>query len=289
MAKLIDNKLVFGKLPKRPEDSNKGTFGKILNIAGSKSFIGAAFLSSISALKIGAGYVSLACPSEIVPIIAPMAPELTYLHLKSDSNGIISDDNFIDNLYTYNVISMGCGIAISEDIKKFIFYILNNLNKTQKVVIDADGINILSNHKGEISLKNTVITPHPRELSRLLNVSVEEILDNREKYARITSQTYECITVLKGHNSIVTNGEKIFINQSGSSALAKAGTGDVLTGIIAGLLAQKLSPLDAAIIGTYIHGLAGDIAAADLTKYSVLATDIIDYLPFAIKLVISEE
>ena len=289
MAKLIDNKLVFGKLPKRPEDSNKGTFGKILNIAGSKSFIGAAFLSSISALKIGAGYVSLACPSEIVPIIAPMAPELTYLHLKSDSNGIISDDNFIDNLYTYNVISMGCGIAISEDIKKFIFYILNNLNKTQKVVIDADGINILSNHKGEISLKNTVITPHPRELSRLLNVSIEEILDNREKYARITSQTYECITVLKGHNSIVTNGEKIFINQSGSSALAKAGTGDVLTGIIAGLLAQKLSPLDAAIIGTYIHGLAGDIAAADLTKYSVLATDIIDYLPFAIKLVISEE
>ena len=289
MAKLIDNKLVFGKLPKRPEDSNKGTFGKILNIAGSKSFIGAAFLSSISALKIGAGYVSLACPSEIVPIIAPMAPELTYLHLKSDSNGIISDDNFIDNLYTYNVISMGCGIAISEDIKKFIFYILNNLNKTQKVVIDADGINILSNHKGEISLKNTVITPHPRELSRLLNVSIEEILDNREKYARITSQTYECITVLKGHKSIVTNGEKIFINQSGSSALAKAGTGDVLTGIIAGLLAQKLSPLDAAIIGTYIHGLAGDIAAADLTKYSVLATDIIDYLPFAIKLVISEE
>ena len=281
MAKLIDNKLVFGKLPKRPEDSNKGTFGKILNIAGSKSFIGAAFLSSISALKIGAGYVSLACPSEIVPIIAPMAPELTYLHLKSDSNGIISDDNFIDNLYTYNVISMGCGIAISEDIKKFIFYILNNLNKTQKVVIDADGINILSNHKGEISLKNTVITPHPRELSRLLNVSIEEILDNREKYARIT--------VLKGHKSIVTNGEKIFINQSGSSALAKAGTGDVLTGIIAGLLAQKLSPLDAAIIGTYIHGLAGDIAAADLTKYSVLATDIIDYLPFAIKLVISEE
>ena len=289
MAKLIDNKLVFDKLPKRPEDSNKGTFGKILNIAGSRSFIGAAFLSSISALKIGAGYVSLACPSEIVPIIAPMAPELTYLHLKSDSNGIISDDNFIDNLYTYNVISMGCGIAISEDIKKFIFYILNNLNKTQKVVIDADGINILSNHKGEISLKNTVITPHPRELSRLLNVSIEEILDNREKYARITSQTYECITVLKGHKSIVTNGEKIFINQSGSSALAKAGTGDVLTGIIAGLLAQKLSPLDAAIIGTYIHGLAGDIAAADLTKYSVLATDIIDYLPFAIKLVISEE
>ncbi len=289
MVKLIDNKLVYGKLPKRPEDSNKGTFGKVLNVAGSKSFIGAAFLSSISALKIGAGYVSLACPSEIVPIIAPMAPELTYIHLKTDKNGLISAENSIENLYSYNVLSMGCGISVSDDIKKFVCYLLNNINKTQKVVIDADGINVLSNHKGEISLKNTVITPHPRELSRLLNVSVEEILENREKYARITSQTYECITVLKGHHSIVTNGEKIFINQSGSSALAKAGTGDVLTGIIAGLLAQKLAPLDAAIIGTYLHGLAGDIAAADLTKYSVLATDIIDYLPFALKMVLSEE
>ena len=247
------------------------------------------FLSSISALKVGAGYVSLACPTEIVPVIASMAPELTFVHLKSDNNGIISSENTIDNLYSYNVVSMGCGITANDEVKKFVFYILNNLNKAQKVVIDADGINLLSNHKGEISLKNMVITPHPRELSRLLNVSVEEIVENREKYARITSQTYECITVLKGHNSIVTNGEKIFINQSGSSALAKAGTGDVLTGIIAGLLAQKLSPLDAAIIGTYLHGLAGDIAAADLTKYSVLASDVIDYLPFALKMVLSEE
>ena len=289
MVKLIDKKLVCGKLPKRIEESNKATFGRVLNISGSKPYIGAAFLSSISALKVGAGYVSLACPTEIVPVIASMAPELTFVHLKSDNNGIISSENTIDNLYSYNVVSMGCGITANDEVKKFVFYILNNLNKAQKVVIDADGINLLSNHKGEISLKNMVITPHPRELSRLLNVSVEEIVENREKYARITSQTYECITVLKGHNSIVTNGEKIFINQSGSSALAKAGTGDVLTGIIAGLLAQKLSPLDAAIIGTYLHGLAGDIAAADLTKYSVLASDVIDYLPFALKMVLSEE
>ncbi len=289
MVKLIDNKLVFGMLPKRQEDSNKATFGRILNVAGSKSYIGAAFLSSISALKVGAGYLSLACPSEIVPVISSMAPELTFIHLNSDANGSISADNTIENIYSYNVVSMGCGLTASDEVKKFVFYILNNLNKSQKVVIDADGINVLANHKGEISLKNTVITPHPKELSRLLNVSVEEIIENREKYARITSQTYECITVLKGHNSIVTNGEKIFINQSGSSALAKAGTGDVLTGIIAGLLAQKLSPLDAAIIGTYLHGLAGDIAAADLTKYSVLASDVIDYLPFALKMVLAEE
>lgn len=289
MVKLIDSKLILGKLPKRHEESNKSTFGRILNVAGSRNFIGAAFLSSVSALKVGAGYVALATPSEIVPIIASMAPELTYIHLNSTEDGVISDNNTIKDLYSYNVVSLGCGISVTNETKNFIFKLLNEINKTQKVVIDADGINLLSNHKGEISLKNSVITPHPKELSRLLNVSVEEIIENREKYARITSQTYECITVLKGHNSIVTNGEKIFINQSGSSALAKAGTGDVLTGIISGLLAQKLSPLDAAIIGTYLHGISGDIAASDLTKYSVLASDVIDYLPFAIKTLLSEE
>lgn len=288
MVKFIDNKYAFGRLPKRPEDSNKATFGKVLNIAGSRKYIGAAYLSSISSLKVGAGYVTLACPNEIIPIIAQMSPELTFLGLNVTSNGVIAHDNKIDDLYAYNVISVGCGITTEEETRKFVFDILNSLNKTQKVIIDADGINVLANHKGEISLKNTVITPHPKELSRLLNVSVEEINENREKYARITSQTFECITVLKGHNSIVTNGDKIFINKSGSSALAKAGTGDVLTGIISGLLAQKLYPLDAAIIGTYLHGLAGDIAALNLTKYSVIASDVIKYLPNAIKEILSE-
>ena len=289
MVEYIDNRFATGRLPKRPEDSNKSTFGKVLNIAGSKNYIGSAFLSSISALKIGAGYVTLACPSQIVPIIAAKAPELTFCHLNTNSIGSISENNVIKKLKDYDVISIGCGITDCEDTKQFVFSIFNNLSLIQKVVIDADGINILSNHKGEVSLKNTIITPHPGELSRLLNVSVEEINQNREKYARITSQTYECITVLKGHETIITDGQKIFINKSGSSALAKAGTGDVLTGIIAGLLAQRLAPLDAAIIGVYLHGLAGDIAVHDLTKYSVLASDIINYLPFAISKIITED
>lgn len=288
MVKYIDNKYAFGRLPKRPEESNKATFGRVLNIAGSTRYIGAAFLSSISSLKVGAGYITLACPKEIIPIIAQMSPELTFLGLNTTIDGVISSNNQIEDLYNYNVVSVGCGITTSDETRKFIFNILNSLNKTQKVVIDADGINVLANHKGEISLKNTIITPHPKELSRLLNVTVEEINENREKYARITSQTFECITVLKGHNSIVTNGDKIFINKSGSSALAKAGTGDVLTGMISGLLAQKLSPLDAAILGTYLHGLSGDIASNDLTKYSVMATDVIKYIPLALKEILSE-
>lgn len=288
MNKNIDKKLVFGKMPYRPEDSNKATFGKILNIAGSYNYIGAAYLSSISALKAGAGYLTLACPEEIVCTVASMAPEITYKRLKS-KDGAISADNELGDLSKYNVLEIGCGLTNTEETSKFVLNLLTHRNSFQNLVLDADGINILASKKEIISLKNTVITPHPKELSRLLGVETEEIIENREKYARITSQTYECITVLKGHNSIVTNGNKVFINTSGSSALAKAGSGDVLTGIIAGLLAQKLSPFDAAIIGTFLHGLAGDIAANDLTKYCVTASDIIDYLPFAIKQIILEE
>ena len=289
MANYIDKKLAQKLLPIRSEDSNKGTFGKILNIAGSKNYTGAAYLSSLAALKIGAGYVSLACPKSITPIIASMLPEITHIPLEETNIGSISENNEIKDLNSYNVIAIGCGITTNEETRNFALQIIDKHNINQKMIVDADGINILANKKSEISLKNTVITPHPKELSRLLNVTLEEIITNREKYARITSQTYECITVLKGHNSIVTNGDKIFVNETGSSALAKAGTGDVLTGIIAGLLAQKMEPLDAAILGTYIHGLSGDYAAEDLTKYSVLATNVIEYLPFAINEIMVEE
>ena len=289
MAKTtITNKMVQKLLPKRPDDSNKGTFGRVLNIAGSKNFVGAAYLSTLASLKVGAGYLTLACPKCVHPIIASMLPETTFLPLNDTEEGTISTCNNIKDLYKYNVISIGCGITTNTETKQFAFNILNELNKTQKIIIDADCINILSDHKGEFSLKNAIITPHPKELSRLLNVSVEEIITNREKYARITSQTFKCITILKGHNSIVTNGEKILINNTGSSALAKAGTGDVLTGIISGLLAQNMKPMDAAILGTYLHGLAGDYASENLTKYSVLATDVINYLPSAIKKIITE-
>ncbi len=289
MVKVINKKLVFGKLPQRPEDSNKGTFGRVLNVAGSANYSGAAYLSSVAALKIGAGYLRLACPDVIIPVIASMTPEITFEPLTSTKNGVIASDNKIKDLFSYDVISIGCGISTDEETRDFLFCFLNELNARQKVVIDADGINILAGHKGEISLKNIVITPHPKELSRLLNVSMEEIIDNREKYARITSQTFECITVLKGHKTIVTDGEKIFINSSGNSALAKAGSGDVLTGFISGLLAQKMLPIDAAVLGVFLHGLAGDIASEDFTKYSVFASDIIDYLPFAIKELIADD
>lgn len=282
MANQIDSKLVSKFLPIRDENSNKGSFGKVLNISGSSYFSGAAFLSSKSALKVGAGYVILACPEAIIPRISPALPELVYYPLKADSYGSISSDNIIENLYSYDVVSIGCGLTTNSETQEFVMKIIKEFNKHQKVVIDADAINILSMHKGELSIKNSIITPHPKELARLLNVDLSDVIDNREKYARISAQTYGCITVLKGHDTIVTDGEKIFVNTTGNSALAKAGTGDVLTGMIAGFLSQKVSPFKAAMLSVFLHGLAGDMLSEDYTKYSVLASDVIDYIPFAI-------
>ena len=282
MANQIDSKLVSKFLPIRDENSNKGSFGKVLNISGSSYFSGAAFLSSKSALKVGAGYVILACPEAIIPRISPDLPELVYYPLKANSYGSISSDNIIENLCSYDVVSIGCGLTTNSETQEFVMKIIKEFNKHQKVVIDADAINILSMHKGELSIKNSIITPHPKELARLLNVDLSDVIDNREKYARISAQTYGCITVLKGHDTIVTDGEKIFVNSTGNSALAKAGTGDVLTGMIAGFLSQKVSPFKAAMLSVFLHGLAGDMLSEDYTKYSVLASDVIDYIPFAI-------
>lgn len=289
MANKINAKLVSGFLPSRDDNSNKGSFGKVLNISGSDSYSGAAFLSSKASLKVGAGYVMLACPENIISRIAPSLPELVFYPLKQNQEGSIALENKISDLYNYDVVAIGCGLTTNSDTQQFVMKIIKEFNTHQKVVIDADAINILSLHKGELSIKNSIITPHPKELARLLNVDLADVIENREKYARISAQTYECITVLKGKNTIVTDGEKIYINTTGNSALSKAGTGDVLTGMIAGFLSQKVSPFKAAILSVFLHGLAGDIASDDLTKFSVLASDVIDYIPYAISEIMDAE
>ena len=281
MAELINKKFVASVIPKRADDSYKYTFGKVLNISGSKKYTGAAILSSIATLKAGAGYVTLASVDDVISAAKLYTPEITYQILNSNENGAISDNNIIDKLNSYNVISIGCGITTDESVKQFLFSVLEEISDNQSIIIDADAINILAEEKKEIALKNSIITPHSMELSRLLNVNIEEINNNREKYARITSEKYECITVLKGNKTIITNGEKVFINTTGNSALAKAGTGDVLTGIISAFAAQGTDLLNSAIAGVFIHGLSGDIASEDMTKYCVLASDLIDYLPEA--------
>lgn len=290
MGKIFDKKFIRENFPDRNPVSNKGDYGRILNIAGSKNYSGAAYLSSFSALKTGAGYVTLACPDNIVSSIASLSPEITFIPLHSTKVGSISENNnIIDTLKNYDVVSIGCGLTTEKSTEKFVMSLFHNFTDKQKVVVDADAINILAHNQNITSLKGSVITPHPKELSRLLNVDIFEINTNREKYARIASQTYQCVTVLKGHNTIITDGDKIFVNLTGNSALAKAGTGDVLTGIISALLAQGVPTFNAAIVGVYLHGLAGDLASQKLTQYSVVASDVIDYIPNAINKIINDD
>ncbi len=275
-------------LPPRPEESNKGTFGKVLNVAGCYEYEGAAYLSSLAPLKIGAGLVTLATIEQVINNIAGSCPWVTYFPLKDYYKKCIAPDAFSDlkNIISnYNVISVGSGLSDTPATGDFVADLIKYLMDSQhKTVIDADALNVIAKSELKTLPENSVITPHPVELSRLIKTPVELIQSDRLKYAALTAEKFGCCVVLKGNKTVIATKEaKLFINTSGNSALAKAGSGDVLTGMIAGLLAQGLSVENAAILGVYIHGLTGDLASINLTKYSVLATDQIAFIPAALK------
>ena len=275
-------------MPQRPQQSNKGTFGKVLNIAGSIEYQGAAYLSSVAPLKTGAGLVTLATIEPLINNLAGNCPWVTFYPLRDYYKKCIASDAFADVLNiieNYNVLSVGPGLSDTAATNAFVDDLIKYLNKNnKKTVIDADAINVLS--KSELSSfpSDSVITPHPVELSRLINTPVKDIQNDRIKYAKLTAEKFGCCVVLKGNQTVVcTKDLEVFVNTSGNSALAKAGSGDVLTGIISGLMAQGVSVENAAKLGVYLHGLCGELASKDLTLYSVLATDQIDYIPQAIK------
>ena len=263
------------KMPVREENSHKGTFGRILNVSGSDYMPGAAYLSSVSALTTGCGYVFLAFTERVIYSVSAQTQNIVFCPLSEIEEQIKLAD----------VLLIGCGLSTSEtafDIFK------RTLASTPDipVVIDADGLNILSRLENPPYklLNNLILTPHPKEASRLLGVDIRDILSDMKLYAREISKKYNCVTVLKSHNTIVCSKElEIYVNNTGNSALAKAGSGDVLSGIIAGLLAQKCEPFYAAMLGVYLHGLCGDLAKNDLTEYGVLASDQIRFIPYAIK------
>jgi len=262
-------------MPIRSQYSNKGTFGKVLNIAGSENYIGAAILSSISALKTGCGLVSLATSPKISSIIASYSPDITFTNLQE----------LKEKINNFDVISIGCGLSIETSTVVLFKSIISDLSKLElPVVIDADGLNILAKMRKPALPQNLIITPHPKEAATLLKVDIEKILDKPIDNAKKLSEKYNCTTVLKLHSTVVCSKNlEIYINDTGNSSLAKAGSGDVLTGIISGLLAQKLSPFEASKLGVWLHGKTGEIASSMLTEYSVLASDLLKFLPMAIQ------
>lgn len=261
------------KLPQRNENSHKGTFGKVLNVSGSDYMPGAAILSSFAALKIGCGYVFLASTERVISAAAAQTQNVVFVPLNAIE----------EHLKDSNVLLIGCGLSTEPDSVNIF---KETLKKAQniKCVIDADGLNILSKIVDINIPENSVLTPHPKEASRLLGVELNDVLANMEDSAKKISEKYNCVTVLKSHHTIVCSKDlEIYINNTGNSAMAKAGSGDVLAGMIAGLLAQKCEPFYAAKLGVYLHGLAGDIAKNDLTSYGVMASDLVRYISYAIK------
>lgn len=263
------------KLPKREQFSNKGTFGKVLNIAGSEFYTGAAYLSSISALKVGCGYVALASSPKVLNTIALRSSDIVFIQL----------EDIKKRIEEFNVVSIGCGLSTELSVSILFKSILETLSKIEStVIIDADGLNLLAKMKEVPALpENLIITPHPKEASRLLKVDIDDILNKPMQYAKELTDKYNCTTVLKMHSTVVCSKDKdIYINETGNSALAKAGTGDILTGMIAGLSAQGMKNFEAAKLGVFLHGKAGEIASGMLSEYSVLASDLLKYIPLAI-------
>ncbi len=283
----IDRFYVSKLFPKRSENSNKGTFGSVLNFAGSIYYPGAAFLSSIAALRAGCGLVRLATESSVIPIIASQTPDVTYIDLGTNEFGTIPKDahKIVKEIKTPSAISVGCGLSALNPVKEFVIKLLKNyLESSVPIVIDADAINVLSMTDNPPIPLNSVITPHPLELSRLIKTDVETIQSDRLKWANYAASKLDCIVVLKGHNTIISipNGNT-FVNTTGTSALAHGGTGDILCGMIAGFAAQGMKLEDASILAVYLHGKAGEIAGRKLSEYSVLASDVLNYLPVAIR------
>ena len=282
-----DSFYVSRLLPKRVQNSNKGTYGTVLNIAGSTYYSGAAYLSSIASLKVGAGLVRLASELGVIDTVSKMSPDITFINLGSNNIGTIpkNGDKFLKNTKEPNSIIIGCGLTTFEPVREFVLKVLlNYANSSVPIIIDADAINILSTMKNPIIPLNSVITPHPLELSRLIKVDVQTIQEDRITWANFASAKFDCIVVLKGKDTVISipNGNT-FVNPTGNSALSCGGTGDILSGMIAGFAAQGMKLEDACVLACYLHGLSGELASKELSEYSALASDILNYIPYAIK------
>lgn len=263
-------------LPKRPENSHKGTFGHVLNVAGSEFYTGAAYFSCVSPLKVGCGKVTLLAEQDILKTVSVLSPDIILMPLKNFKKETIGQ---------YQVVSIGCGLSQSKNAVKLFKKIIELVHKTQiPLIIDADGLNILSKMETIKFADNTILTPHPTELARLMGVSTEEILSNPEEWAKKCCEKYNCITVLKLHKTIVADNKGgFYINDTGNSALSHGGSGDVLCGMISGFVAQGVNPYEASVLGVYLHGVTAEIASKELTEYSVLASDLLKYIPQSIK------
>lgn len=285
----IQNKLLYPEiLKKRPNNIHKKQCGKILIIAGSKGMTGAAVLACRAAIRAGAGIVTLAYPASLVEIYKELLPEVMTLPYHKTRKGTLRHkalNLILEKSEEFDIVLIGPGLSKNKDTQKLVQDLVLKLPKP--ILLDADGLNALES-KTELFLKRNnykIITPHEGEMAKLTGLSVKEIQKDRIDIASKYAKEWKAVVVLKGYETIIAKPSgKTTINKTGGPSLATAGTGDVLAGIIASLLAENIKkPFEAACTGVYLHGIAGDLAEKKLGERSVIASDVIEYLSEAIK------
>ncbi len=283
LVRTVGLDLLKPALPQRQLDGHKGTFGKLLIVGGAVGYTGAPYLTASAAVRTGCGLVSLGVPKTIWPIEAAKCVSAMPFPLP-EKNGMLAGKalpQILEKLDGCDVLALGPGLGRSRETARLVWELL----KTEKpLVLDADGINALSGHIDLLDARRgrpTVLTPHEVEFAR---IGGDLSRGDRERAAQDFAMAHGCVLVLKGHRTVTASPEgDVLVNITGGSGLAKGGSGDVLTGVIASLMAQRADALRAAAVGVWLHGRAGDLAEQELTAYSVTPEDVVRKLPDAIR------
>jgi NAD(P)H-hydrate epimerase len=274
-------------LPPRPPQTHKGDVGHVFVLAGSVGLTGAATLCSLGALRVGAGLVTLGIPESLNDILEVKLTEVMTRPLpetKDRSLSLAALPKAVECIERVESVAIGPGLSQHPQTAQFVRQLLPRIAKP--CVVDADGLNAIAGEPKVLSrlALPMILTPHPGEMARLIRLSAQEVQRDRERIAKEFAATYRVVLVLKGHRSVVANVDgEMFVNETGNPGMASGGCGDVLTGMIAGLLGQGLSPFDAARLGVYLHGLAGDVAAGQRGQVGLIASDLLDTIPLAIR------
>ena len=279
--KELNQVVVLSLLPDRDPWGHKGTFGKILLLCGSRGFTGAAYLAAMGALRTGAGLVFLGVPESIYAIEAVKLNEPVVFPLP-DKDGKLSEEaipEIMARLPQMDAVLIGCGLGQSEGTLAVVKAVLENA--ACPVIVDADGINVLSAHRDILRGRQypTILTPHDGEFARIGGCLTADRMESTAALAR----DLDCIVLLKGHRTCISDGRTGYRNTTGNPGMAVGGSGDVLAGMIVSLMGQGIAPLEAAACGAWLHGAAGDLCAEELGQYAMLPTDMLNALPRLLK------
>ncbi len=286
MALRRDDGATFARQLRRPLESHKGDYGRVLVVAGCRGYTGAAYLTSQAALRTGSGLVTLAVPEPIYAILAVKLTEVIIMPAPATSAGsfdMTAVPSIRALLSSADVLAIGPGLSTHARTGRMLRSILPSVRCP--VVLDADGINLLVAHLSLMRRASApwVLTPHPGEMARLLGVSSDAVQADRRRVAVDFAKRHGVVVVLKGYHTVVTDGRRVVVNSTGNPGMATGGSGDVLTGVIASLIGQGLPPFEAARWGVYLHGAAGDAAAREMGESSLIASDILDKIPLSMR------